>query len=115
MQPLCPSLQASGAPATTCNKGDFPFELSHRFLLLLWPRLRLIKLLGEAEGEPLNIDFPYHLNSLFLGNSLPNMGSPLFDCSFVASSWITSQCSSKMPSFIRITSTTTQFGPSGRV
>ncbi len=33
----------------------------------------------------------------------------------VASSWMTSQCSSKMPSFMRITSTTIQLGSPGHV
>src|SRR5262249_25840389 len=39
----------------------------------------------------------------------PNMGRPLFDCSFVASSWITSQCSTRMPSSIRRMSAAIQF------
>jgi hypothetical protein len=34
------------------------------------------------------------------GKLAPNIGLPLFDCSLVASSWITSQCSMRMP-FIR--------------
>src|SRR5262245_13448555 len=34
---------------------------------------------------------------VYFGNWSPNMGKPLLDCSFVASSWMTSQCSARTP------------------
>jgi hypothetical protein len=41
----------------------------------------------------------------------PNMGAPLLDCSLVASSWMMSQCSARMPFSIRTMSAT---NPRGR-
>src|SRR6266849_5159554 len=49
------------------------------------------------------------LSRLVLGNVLPNIGRPLFDDSRVASSWITSQCSTRTPSLMRTMSATIQF------
>jgi len=36
----------------------------------------------------------------YSGNESPNIGLPLLDCSCVASSWMTSQCSTRTPSSI---------------
>src|SRR5260370_20279759 len=43
------------------------------------------------------------------GNLSPNIGSPLFDCFLVASSWITSQCSRRTPLLMRRMSAAIQF------
>jgi hypothetical protein len=43
-----------------------------------------------------------------VGKASPNMGSPLWDSSAVASSWMTSQCSASRPSSIRTMSATIQ-------
>jgi hypothetical protein len=48
-------------------------------------------------------------NYTSISNLLPNIGRPLFDSSRVASSWIASQCSTKIPSFIRTMSSAIQF------
>src|SRR4029077_13263538 len=42
-------------------------------------------------------------------NPSPNIGRPLFDCSCVASSSITSQCSARSPSLMRTMSAAIQF------
>src|SRR5712671_2778549 len=44
-----------------------------------------------------------------VANARPNIGRPLFDCSCVTSSWITSQCSTRTPSSMRTMSAATQF------
>src|SRR5713101_6793150 len=44
-----------------------------------------------------------------LPNVSPNIGRPLFDCSCVTSSSITSQCSTRRPSLMRTMSAATQF------
>jgi hypothetical protein len=44
----------------------------------------LIKRFGGAQGESLYFDFPYHLTSLSVENSSPNMGGPLFDCPMIS-------------------------------
>src|SRR5579862_9847008 len=43
------------------------------------------------------------------GNDTPNIGNPLFDCARVASSCITSQCSTRTPSAMRRMSAAIQF------
>src|SRR6266446_7092519 len=45
----------------------------------------------------------------YTGNESPNIGLPLLDCSPVASSWMTSQCSTRTPSSIRRMSAAIQF------
>src|ERR1700682_5311407 len=52
----------------------------------------------------LPMDFNTHLV-----NESPNIGRPLFDCSCVASSSITSQCSTRVPSLMRTMSAAIQF------
>src|SRR5215471_7359727 len=47
----------------------------------------LVERLGADEAESLDLNFAYHRNPPYLGNSAPNIGRPLFDCSLVASSW----------------------------
>ena len=42
-------------------------------------------------------------------NASPNIGLPLLDCTCVASSWMTSQCSTRIPSCIRRMSAAIQF------
>jgi hypothetical protein len=44
-----------------------------------------------------------------VGKVSPNIGSPLWDSSAVASSWMTSQCSASRPSWILTMSATIQF------
>jgi len=47
--------------------------------------------------------------TIYPGNLSPNIGRPLLDCSRVASSWSTSQCSTKIPSLTRRMSAAIQF------
>src|SRR5258708_16528592 len=43
----------------------------------------------------------HHFRNVHLVKTLPNIGRPLFDCSRDASSWITSQCSTRLLPLMR--------------
>src|SRR5712692_3691587 len=75
------------------------FKIHWRFLLLVI----------ECPHSLTDCQLPSHL---YFGKVFPNMGAPLFDCSSVASSWITSQCSTRIPSLIRTMSAEIQFNGS---
>src|SRR5712671_5841124 len=51
----------------------------------------------------------HHFRNVHFVKTLPNIGRPLFDCSRDASSWITSQCSTRMLSLMRRMSAAIQF------
>src|SRR5229473_935614 len=51
----------------------------------------------------------HHFRNVHFVKTLPNIGRPLFDCSREASSWITSQCSTRMLSLMRRMSAAIQF------
>src|SRR6202521_4862736 len=55
------------------------------------------------------IDRVHHFRNVHFVKTLPNIGRPLFDCSLDASSWITSQCSTRMLSLMRRMSAAIQF------
>src|SRR5215469_12398762 len=76
------------------------FRLSGFFTTSLAPETPIALYVGSYR---LRLRFSY------LPKLSPNMGKPLFDSSFVASSSITSQCSARRPSLIRRMSAAIQF------
>src|ERR1700722_2845405 len=76
--------------------------------------LRLPHLQAESYVRALVFHGFISLDHLYFGKVFPNIGAPLFDCSSVASSWITSQCSTSIPSSMRTISAAIQFTGSPR-
>src|SRR5205814_9480480 len=67
-------------------------------------------LLGTLGGEGLRSGWRFSRGRPLRdqgGNLSPNIGRPLRDCSRLASSWMTSQCSASTPSSMRTMSATT--------
>ena len=97
-----------------CRGNVFPYfspvrlEANFQKPLAFWLSLCL-ELRVSSVHFPLEPKSPRASAQWRAGNELPNIGRPLLDRSWVASSWMTSQCSTRIPSSMWRMSAAIQF------